>query len=118
MAFGNAAVATATGGRIIIELLTVTANPPLSATRVTHVFEPAAVGVPVIVQSLFSVSPAGVVPLATAHVYGSRPRRAVQRPEYGTFTSPPTATHVAVSAPRFTTSCSGRSAVLPVASRT
>src|SRR5687767_863528 len=116
MAFGSAIVVTATCGWIVTEPPIVTAIPPLSATRTLKVFVPDDVGVPVIVQPAFRVSPVWSVPPTSEQVYGSRPSRGVHVLEYGMPTSPPTEAHVAPSGPRLTTICIGRCAVLPVAS--
>ena len=66
-------VVICTAGCTVCVVLTLRDSPPLSATRVTNVLLPAVVGVPLSVQSPFSVVPADGVPLRRAHVYGGRP---------------------------------------------
>src|SRR4051812_9940024 len=75
-------------------------------------------GVPVTVQSLLSVRPAGGVPAASAHVCGGRPPLGWHALEYGTSTSPLASVQAPDNGPRFTTACSGRRPVAPSASVT
>ena len=70
---GSVVVVTCTAGSTVCVVPTLRNRPPLSATRVTNGLLPAVVGVPLSVQSLFSVVPVAGMPLRRAHVYGGRP---------------------------------------------
>ena len=71
--FGNPDVVTVRdAGLMVSDSDAVAVFDALSVTRTVNVLAPAAVGVPEIVPPV-SVSPAGNVPLAIAHVYGGVP---------------------------------------------